>query len=54
VHLPLIDFIFGSYYLPGNEWPASYGIQEKLPGGYLRQLLHPFMKQEKKASSIND
>jgi hypothetical protein len=47
----LMYFIFGSYYLPGNEWPADYGIQEKLPGGYLRQLLHPFMKQEKKGKA---
>jgi lathosterol oxidase len=46
VHLPLIDFIFGSYYLPGNEWPASYGIHESLPVGYLRQLVHPFMKKK--------
>ena len=47
VHLPLIDFIFGSYYLPGNEWPVNYGIQEKLPEGYLRQLLHPFIKKQR-------
>ena len=42
VHLPLIDLMFGTYYLPGNEWPAGYGIQETLPTGYLGQLRHPF------------
>jgi len=45
VHLPLIDFMFGTYYLPGNEWPAVYGIEETLPGGYFKQLLHPFKRR---------
>jgi lathosterol oxidase len=42
-HLPVIDWIFGSYYLPKGEWPEACGIEgNPLPENYLGQLLHPF------------
>ena len=41
VHLPVIDWLFGTYFQP-NEWPKSYGIgDERLPNGIVRQLMHP-------------
>ena len=43
IHFPLIDRIFGTYYLPGDEWPASTGLGEvKFPKGYIRQFFYPF------------
>lgn len=39
--LPLIDWIFGTCYLP-NRWPTRYGIGEPVPATYLRQLAWPF------------
>jgi lathosterol oxidase len=43
VHLPLIDRVFGTYYLPGDRWPRRYGIEgNPVPEGYLRQSLYPF------------
>ena len=39
--LPLIDWIFGSYHLPRNEWPAAYGIAATLPSSLGGQLLYP-------------
>jgi lathosterol oxidase len=45
IHFPFIDKLFGSYYLPGNEWPAATGVHEgSYPKGYLKQLVHPFAK----------
>jgi len=46
VHLPVLDWIFGSYYLP-HRWPQSYGLADggKVPEGYLGQLKHPFVGQ---------
>jgi lathosterol oxidase len=42
VHLPLIDRLFGTYHLPGDEWPESYGIQGRpVPEGYVKQLVYP-------------
>jgi lathosterol oxidase len=43
VHLPLLDRIFGTYYLP-DRWPKAYGIAGggDVPPGYLRQLVYPF------------
>jgi lathosterol oxidase len=42
---PFIDKMFGTYYLPGNEWPKSTGLNEtNYPKGYIKQLMYPFMK----------
>jgi sterol desaturase/sphingolipid hydroxylase (fatty acid hydroxylase superfamily) len=43
VHLPVIDLLFGTAHLPPGRWPASYGLStEKVPDGYLQQLVRPF------------
>ncbi|MES2276501.1 MAG: sterol desaturase family protein [Bacteroidota bacterium] len=42
---PLIDIIFGTYYLPGKEWPAGTGVHEgSYPKGFLKQSVYPFTK----------
>jgi sterol desaturase/sphingolipid hydroxylase (fatty acid hydroxylase superfamily) len=43
VHVPVLDVIFGTAYLP-DRWPAAYGLAhgDPLPGGYLRQFAWPF------------
>jgi sterol desaturase/sphingolipid hydroxylase (fatty acid hydroxylase superfamily) len=43
IHLPVIDRLFGSCYLPDTAWPERYGIEgNPVPPGYLHPLLHPF------------
>lgn len=43
VTFPFIDMIFGTYYLPGKEWPAGTGLHEaSYPKGILRQTAYPF------------
>jgi lathosterol oxidase len=45
IHFPLIDKLFGTYYLPGDRWPESFGLgDERFPKGYLRQLVYPFLR----------
>jgi len=42
---PFIDIIFGTYYLPGKEWPAGTGVHEaQYPKGFLKQSVYPFTK----------
>lgn len=42
---PFIDKMFGTYYLPGNVWPAGTGVHEgSYPKGYFKQMIHPFAK----------
>jgi len=42
---PFIDRIFGTYFLPSNEWPEGTGVHEaSYPKGYLKQMIHPFTK----------
>jgi lathosterol oxidase len=46
IHLPLIDRLFGTLYLPGDRWPAAYGIQgDPVPESWARQLVYPFRSQ---------
>ena len=46
IHLPVIDRIFGTLYLPDRAWPAAYGIAGSLvPERYPTQLLFPFTSQ---------
>ncbi len=45
VVFPFIDKIFGTYYLPGNEWPKGTGLVDAtFPKGFLKQLVFPFTK----------
>jgi sterol desaturase/sphingolipid hydroxylase (fatty acid hydroxylase superfamily) len=38
---PAVDALFGTLYLPAGRWPAHYGIDDREPQGYLRQLVWP-------------
>ena len=45
VHLPVIDRLFGTQYLPDDRWPAEYGVAgPPLPRDYLGQLAYPFRR----------
>jgi sterol desaturase/sphingolipid hydroxylase (fatty acid hydroxylase superfamily) len=42
---PVIDMMFGTYYLPGNVWPEGTGLHEaNYPKGYFKQMVYPFTK----------
>jgi lathosterol oxidase len=42
---PVIDMMFGTYYLPGNTWPAGTGVHEgSYPKGFIKQTMYPFTK----------
>ena len=42
VHMPVWDWLFGTYYMPGH-WPDEYGLHEgDMPSGWARQFARPF------------
>jgi sterol desaturase/sphingolipid hydroxylase (fatty acid hydroxylase superfamily) len=42
---PVIDIIFGTYYMPEGELPDRYGVDDAhFPEGFGAQLLYPFRK----------
>ena len=45
VHLPVLDVLFRTAYLP-NRWPRAYGIEHgaPVPDGWWRQLVWPFWR----------
>jgi len=44
--LPLLDLIFGTYHLPKDRSPKTYGVLEMVPSGYFGQLLYPFRRRK--------
>jgi sterol desaturase/sphingolipid hydroxylase (fatty acid hydroxylase superfamily) len=48
VHFPILDRIFGTYYLPEDgRWPAGYGIENHpVPKGFVRQFFYPLVRQK--------
>jgi sterol desaturase/sphingolipid hydroxylase (fatty acid hydroxylase superfamily) len=40
--LPLVDRLFGTYYLPRDQWPPAYGTDTPIPLDMSGQLLEPF------------
>ena len=55
IHFPLIDKIFGTYHLPGDEWPESMGLgAERFPKGYLRQFVHPFLRDPRDSQDLEN
>ncbi len=45
-HLPLLDRLFGTYHMPRDRWPESYGVVgDPLPRGMWRQFLYPFQRK---------
>ena len=46
VHLPWIDRLFGTAYLPRERWPEAYGIPgPPVEEGWVRQLVLPFRRR---------
>ena len=39
--LPILDFLFGTWWLPKNRKIARYGINEPIQDSYVGQLLEP-------------
>src|SRR5712671_1768149 len=51
VHLPLLDRIFGTHFLPGARWPHGYGVSNgPVARTYLAQLLDPFRASKPSSS----
>ena len=42
--LPLVDWLFGTLYLPRPSWPSRYGCGEAPPAGYFAQLAWPLRR----------
>lgn len=49
VHLPVLDWLFGTLLLPGEEWPSGYGIAgNPVPENYFQHLIYPFLPKTKR------
>jgi sterol desaturase/sphingolipid hydroxylase (fatty acid hydroxylase superfamily) len=51
IHFPVLDRLFGTYFLPAGRWPENYGVPEAVPRGYGRQFLYPFRRARLQAGA---
>jgi len=42
--IPLLDLLFGTFYMPRGKKPEKYGIIDPVPPDYFRQFLYPFTR----------
>jgi len=55
VHFPILDRLFGTYYLPKDAWPTGYGISgHPVPPGYFPQFKYPFSQINRSTASSPD
>jgi sterol desaturase/sphingolipid hydroxylase (fatty acid hydroxylase superfamily) len=48
---PWVDRVFGTFYLPKEQWPHSYGVdQPVIVEGIIGQLVQPFQRQDSNQS----
>jgi sterol desaturase/sphingolipid hydroxylase (fatty acid hydroxylase superfamily) len=46
IHFPLLDRLFGTYYMPPKQWPSGYGVGgHPVPNGYWQQFCYPFKRK---------
>jgi sterol desaturase/sphingolipid hydroxylase (fatty acid hydroxylase superfamily) len=50
--LPCMDWLFGTLYLPRNQWPSAYGSKTKLPDSLSGQLIYPLLPQRLPTASV--
>jgi sterol desaturase/sphingolipid hydroxylase (fatty acid hydroxylase superfamily) len=43
--LPVWDIVFGTYYMPRDRTPATFGTRTPVPAGLIGQLAFPFRRQ---------
>ncbi|MFO0676287.1 MAG: sterol desaturase family protein [Polyangiaceae bacterium] len=44
VHMPVWDFLFRTFHLPGDHWPKEYGTVHPLPPSLGGQFVYPFRR----------
>lgn len=42
VQLPILDYIFGTFYMPNQELPKEYGTELNIKTSYFNHLIYPF------------
>lgn len=50
--LPVLDRIFGTYYLP-KTWPSAYGVEQRTPASLAGQLIYPLKPSKRTRASGN-
>jgi lathosterol oxidase len=45
IHYPWLDRLFGTYHMPGEDWPDELGLPgHPVPEGFFAQLVYPFRR----------
>ena len=39
---PVLDMMFGSFYMPKDKLPDAYGVADPMPPSFMGQMIYPF------------
>jgi sterol desaturase/sphingolipid hydroxylase (fatty acid hydroxylase superfamily) len=48
---PIFDYLFGTYHMPTEHWPAKYGTVTPVPRTFIGMHLYPFVYDEEREKS---
>jgi sterol desaturase/sphingolipid hydroxylase (fatty acid hydroxylase superfamily) len=51
---PVLDLIFGTFYMPKDKAPDSYGVSDPVPQGFGGQMLYPFLRSSAAATKSGE
>jgi sterol desaturase/sphingolipid hydroxylase (fatty acid hydroxylase superfamily) len=49
---PILDIIFGTFYMPKDRMSTTFGIDDPVPISYIKQTAYPFMPKAKTPTAI--
>jgi sterol desaturase/sphingolipid hydroxylase (fatty acid hydroxylase superfamily) len=52
--LPMWDILFGTYYMPKDERPTSFGTATPVPAGLAGQMVFPFRKSARAVAECTE
>jgi sterol desaturase/sphingolipid hydroxylase (fatty acid hydroxylase superfamily) len=49
---PVLDLMFGTFYMPKGEVPDAYGVADPMPPSFVGQMVYPFRSQDSDVRAI--
>ena len=49
---PVLDMMFGSFYMPKDKLPDAYGVSDPMPPSFMGQMAYPFRRSDSEAAPV--
>jgi sterol desaturase/sphingolipid hydroxylase (fatty acid hydroxylase superfamily) len=49
---PVLDMMFGSFYMPKDKMPDAYGVSDPMPASFMGQMAYPFRRPDSEVAAV--